>query len=252
MCRCFRNHHHESNASSKLPGTGIFRFVHGSSPLHPSGIPRCNRGRPHDRKWRLDLLVIVRRDRTRLKIAAILTEFTYRSHAHVILENFVEPYLFNGELTSPGMDVVSLYVDQFPDKDMAREFAAKYSIPIYKTIASALCLGGDKLAVDAVLSIGEHGKYPVNEKGQHEYPRKRFFDEIVAVFRPSERVVPVFNDKHLSYRWDWAKEMYDTARELKCSVHGRQFGAAGANVVRRWNCRRERGSRKPFPFTAGR
>ena len=69
--------------------------------------------------------------------------------------------------------------------------------------------------VDAVLSIGEHGKYPVNSKGQMEYPRKRFFDEIAAVFRRDGRPVPVFNDKHLSFRWDWAKEMYDTAQEVK-------------------------------------
>src|SRR6266446_3740363 len=151
----------------------------------------------------------------RLKVAAVITTFTYRSHAHVILENFVEPYLFNGKWISPGMDVVSLYADQFPDGEFGRAFAAKYKIPIYKTISEALCLGGDKLAVDAVLSIGEHGEYPVNAKGQHEYPRKRFFDEIVAVFRRSGKVAPVFSDKHLSYRWDWAKEMYDTARELK-------------------------------------
>jgi hypothetical protein len=151
----------------------------------------------------------------RLKVAAVITEFSYRSHAHVILENFVEPYLFNGEWVSPGMDIASLYADQFPDGELGREFAAKYHIPIYKTISEALCLGGDKLAADAVLSIGEHGKYPFTAKGQHEYPRKRFFDEIAAVFRRSGKVAPVFNDKHLSYRWDWAKEMYDIARELK-------------------------------------
>ncbi|HZU38136.1 MAG TPA: hypothetical protein VFA18_19595, partial [Gemmataceae bacterium] len=69
-------------------------------------------------------------------------------------------------------------------------------------------------AVDAVLSIGEHGNYPVNKLGQTEYPRKRFFDAIVAVMRRSQRFVPLFNDKHLSFRWDWAKEMVDTAREL--------------------------------------
>src|SRR5882672_2546219 len=151
----------------------------------------------------------------RLKVAAVITAFTYRSHAHVILENFVAPYLFNGNWISPGMDVVSLYADQFPEGEIGREFAAKHRIPIYKTVREALCLGGDKLAVDAVLSIGEHGSYPINKKGQQEYPRKRFFDEIVAVFRRSGKVAPVFSDKHLSYRWDWAKEMYDTAQAMK-------------------------------------
>jgi hypothetical protein len=150
----------------------------------------------------------------RLKVAAVFTAFHYFSHAHVILENFVAPYLFNGKWTSPGMDLVSLRADQFPEDDLARAFAARHNIPIYPTISGALCLGGDKLAVDAVLSIGEHGRYPVNEKGQTEYPRKRFFDEIVAVFRRSGKVAPVFSDKHLAYRWDWAREMYDTSREL--------------------------------------
>lgn len=151
----------------------------------------------------------------RLRVAAIITEYSYRSHAHVILENFVEPYLFNGKLISSGMDVVSLYVDQVPANDLSRAISAKFKIPIYQTIAEALCCGGDLLAVDAVLSIGEHGKYPVNAKAQIEYPRKRFFDEIVAVFRQSKKVAPVFSDKHLSYRWDWAKEMYETARRMK-------------------------------------
>jgi len=151
----------------------------------------------------------------RLKVAAVFTEFTYRSHAHVILENFLHPYLFNGEWTDPGMDLVSLYGDQFPEQDLSRQVSERFKIPIFPTISDALCLGGDKLAVDAVLSIGEHGRYPTNDKGQREYPRKRFFDDIVTVFRRSGRVAPVFNDKHLSYRWDWAKEMAETAHELK-------------------------------------
>ena len=36
-------------------------------------------------------------DNRRPKVAAIFTIFTYRSHAHVLLENFLEPYLFNGK-----------------------------------------------------------------------------------------------------------------------------------------------------------
>lgn len=152
----------------------------------------------------------------RPRIAAVITEFTYRSHAHVILENFLEPYYFNGKLTESGIDVVALYVDQFPaGRDMARDVAKQYKIPIFPTIAEALCLGGKGLAVDGVLSIGEHGNYPLTDRGATKYPRKRFFDEIVAVFRHSDRVVPLFNDKHLSYRWDWAKEMVQVAGELE-------------------------------------
>lgn len=150
----------------------------------------------------------------RPRVAAVFTDFRFRLHAFDILENFLNPYLFNGEATDPGCDIVSFYADQFHQGDMARDIARQFSIPIYPSIAGALRLGGDALAVDAVLAIGEHGEYPRNERGVVEYPRKRFFDEIVAVFEKSGRSVPVFNDKHLSYRWDWAREMVDTSRRL--------------------------------------
>ena len=92
----------------------------------------------------------------------------------------------------------------------AREFGFK----IYPTIAEALRCGGDKLAVDAVMIIGEHGQYPRNEKGQTEYPRYQFFKQIVEVYKNSNRVAPVYNDKHLSWKWEWAKEMVETAKSM--------------------------------------
>ncbi|MBT4864315.1 MAG: hypothetical protein HON53_04230, partial [Planctomycetaceae bacterium] len=160
----------------------------------------------------------------RPKVAAVFTELRFRSHAYNILENFMGPYLFGGHLTDPGVDVVSFYADQFPERDMAREVAKRFGIPLFQSIDEAMCVGGKEIAVDAVLSIGEHGEYPYNKLGQKMYPRKRFFDEIVAPMKRANRFVPIFNDKHLSYRWDWAKEMYDTAKE-----HGIPF-MAGSSV----------------------
>lgn len=154
-------------------------------------------------------------DQQPLKIATLINTFYTRSHAHVILENFVQPYLFNGKVIHPNMQVVSFYVDQIHKNDMSRDVAKQFNIQIFPTIAEALTLGGDTLAVDAVLLIGEHGDYPTNAKAQVQYPRKQFFDQTIEVFKRSGRVVPVFCDKHLSYRWDWAKEMYDTARAMK-------------------------------------
>ena len=151
----------------------------------------------------------------RPKVAAIFTELRLRSHAYNFLVNLMGQILFRGRWADSGVEVASLYADQFPDGDMARDVSRKYSVPLFDSIDKALCLGGKNLAVDAVLLIGEHGVYPLSELGQVMYPRKEFFDQCAAVMKRSGRSVPLFNDKHLSYRWDWAKEMYDTALELK-------------------------------------
>jgi hypothetical protein len=150
----------------------------------------------------------------RLKVAAIFTELRLRSHAYNILSNLMGTCLFRGQQVDPRVEVAAFYADQFPARDMAREASRRLQVPLYASIDEALCRGGKELAVDAVLLIGEHGDYPFNELGQHQYPRKEFFDQIVAVMQRSGRYVPLFNDKHLSYRWDWAKEMYDRSREL--------------------------------------
>ena len=73
----------------------------------------------------------------RPKVAAVFTELRFRSHAYNILENFMGPYLFNGRLTDPGVDVVSFYADQFPERDMAREVSKRFGIPLFKSIAPA-------------------------------------------------------------------------------------------------------------------
>jgi len=113
------------------------------------------------------------------------------------------------------MDLLGLYVDQAGNGDLSHERAQQFpAMKIYPTIAEALTLGGSKLAVDGVVIVGEHGNYPRNEKGQTEYPRWRFFQEVVKVYKDSGRSVPMFNDKHLSWNWDWAKQMYDTSREM--------------------------------------
>jgi hypothetical protein len=151
----------------------------------------------------------------RPKLAAVVTVYRKYSHAQHIVDRILDGYGWNGAYHHPPMDLISLYVDQTPREDLSRERASRHrGLKIYPTIAEALTCGGSKLAVDGVVVVGEHGDYPRNEKGQTEYPRYRFFEEIVKVFHSSNRSVPVFNDKHLSWNWTWAKQMYDTSRSM--------------------------------------
>ncbi len=163
---------------------------------------------------RRGLLLSLAADR-RPAVAAVVTGYHYYSHADVIISRILDGYSPNGVHRQPRTRIVSLYTDQVVEKDLSRAVAAKHGFPIYPTVREALTLGGDRLSVDAVLFIGEHGKYPFNDRGQQLYPRYELFEQIVNVMRASRRSVPLFSDKHLSYSWEKARRMYDWTRELK-------------------------------------
>ena len=151
----------------------------------------------------------------RKRLAIVTTEWRYHSHAWHMGERFLVGYPIQGRWHRPPIDVVAAYVDQRPENDLSRERSEEFGFPIFPTVAEALRRGGKTLAVDAVLIIGEHGRYPKNEYGQTKYPRYEFFKQVTDVFRQDGIAVPVFNDKHLSWRWEWAKEMVDLSRELR-------------------------------------
>ncbi len=150
----------------------------------------------------------------RKKIAAVITEYRPNSHADVIVTKYILGFPTDDGLMAPRVDVVSMYVDQFPEQDLGRQMSASHNVPIYPSIARALTLGGKDLAVDGVLLIGEHGDYAWNEKEQHLYPRKYFMEQICGVLASSGRAVPVFSDKHLSYNWADALWMVERAAQL--------------------------------------
>jgi hypothetical protein len=112
------------------------------------------------------------------------------------------------------MNLASISVDQTPEGDLSKGRIARYGLKQFPSVEEALTLGGSELAVDGVVIIAEHGRYPKNEKGQTLYPRYDFFKRAVKVFERSGRSVPVFNDKHLSTTWAECREMVEDSRRL--------------------------------------
>ena len=161
-------------------------------------------------------------------MAIVTTVWREGSHAWHMGERFLVGYPAGGKWHKPEIDVVSAFVDQRPDNDLSRGRAKEFGFTIYTTIAEALRRGGDRLAVDAVLVIGEHGKYARNTMGQTQYPRYEFFQQVVDVFRKDGRTTPVFNDKHLSWKWQWAKEMVETSRAMRFPL------LAGSSLPHTW------------------
>ncbi|HZP80563.1 MAG TPA: hypothetical protein VFB21_02900 [Chthonomonadaceae bacterium] len=151
----------------------------------------------------------------RPKLAVLLTEYGATSHGLCYCTKFLEGKQFDDHFEEPRCEVVAMHLMEIAKNDIGIATAKKHNVPMYPSVATALCQGGDELAVDGVVIVGEHGTYPLNAKGQQLYPRRELFDQVIGVFRQSGRVVPVFNDKHMSWNWTWAKYMWRTIRGMQ-------------------------------------
>lgn len=134
------------------------------------------------------------RNESRKKVAALVTEYRHDSHAELILSRLLGEFGYDSRL-----EVISLYIDQFPDNDMSREIAEKYGIPIYPTIEETIKAEGTGSTIDGVIIIGEQGNYPFNEKDQKLYPRKLWMEKTLTTLDEMDIKVPIFSDKHFSY-----------------------------------------------------
>ncbi|MFN0100878.1 MAG: hypothetical protein ACKV2U_02185 [Bryobacteraceae bacterium] len=157
---------------------------------------------------------LLARNGRRPRLAAVVTSYYYYSHADVILGRLMAGCSPNGKWHASRCDVVSLYVHQIHERDMSADLASRHGFTTHDSIEKALTLDGNKLAVDGVVFVGEHGNFPTNDVGQKLYPRHELFMRILDVYEKNGRALPTFFDKHLSYSWPKAKEIYERTRKL--------------------------------------
>lgn len=157
----------------------------------------------------------------RPRIACIVTYWAApSSHADWIVCKLMDGYWWKGAHVPSRLDVVSAYIHQIDQSPLGKKVCEAKGVPIFESVRDALTLGGNELAVDGVVLVGEHGVYHTNLLGQKYYPRWWLYRQIVQVFEQSKRSVPVFNDKHYSTSWDEAKWMFDKSRELDFPLFG--------------------------------
>src|SRR5439155_11938706 len=97
-----------------------------------------------------------RTKKPRRRLAVVTTAYHYLSHAYHICGRFLHGYLRGPNMHYADWAIAGMYVDQPNRKDdLSRALAKEHGFAISKDVAAALTLGGDRLAVDGVLLIGE-------------------------------------------------------------------------------------------------
>jgi hypothetical protein len=193
-----------------------------------------------------------------LRLAILGSVYKQGSRLQTIADRFLVGYPWEGDWHMPEVKVVSVYVDardrrlagRTPDYirflsgatppppqqrgarastgaaiedasgDLSRARAQQFGFRLCNNIPQALRNGGDRLAVDAVLTVVEQDDYPVNHKGQALLPNYDFFQQCAQVFESEGHAVPYFNHGALSFSFSEAQEMVKTAQRLKMPLLG--------------------------------
>jgi hypothetical protein len=117
--------------------------------------------------------------------------------------------------TQPAPEKTEPSEKQDSTADLSRARAQQFGFRPCSNIPEALRCGGDRIAVDAVLTIVEQDDYPSNDKGQILLPSYDFFQQCVQVFEDEGRGVPYFNHKQLCFSFQQAQTMVKTANRLR-------------------------------------
>jgi sugar lactone lactonase YvrE len=147
------------------------------------------------------------------RVAGVTTTYHHNSHADLIFGRLLDTDTLDGKGKRATLNLSSLHADQVPENDLSLPISRSHGVPVFNDVSGALTQGTDRLNVDGVLLVAEHGNYAESDTGQFVYPKRRMFSEILSVFDKSGRVVPVFVDKHLADTWEDARWIYDSARK---------------------------------------
>ncbi|MEG9438370.1 hypothetical protein JAO29_19660 [Edaphobacter sp. HDX4] len=180
-----------------------------------------------------------------IRLAVLGSTYRLGSHLQTITDRFLIGYPFDGDWHLPNIKIVSLYVDEharqleagpgefvlsmtgaprsrsanpWPAEDLSPARAKQFGFRLCRNIPEALRVGGDRIAVDAVLTIVEQCPpypYPSNDKDQVLLPRFDFFEQCTQVFETEKHAVPYFNHKQLSFSFAEAHTMVEKADRLK-------------------------------------
>jgi hypothetical protein len=105
-----------------------------------------------------------------------------------------------------------------PMSDLSEARAHQFGFRLCRNIPEALRCGGNRIAVDAVLTVVEQDDYPRNDRGQILLPQYDFFQQCAQVFEAEKHAVPYFNHKQLSFSFSEAQSMVKTAERLNFSL----------------------------------
>jgi hypothetical protein len=180
---------------------------------------------------------------TPIRLAVLGSTYRTGSALQQLADRFLVGYPVDGEWHVPAVKVVSLFVDgpsrraeaaalalatnpsprpangaspsATPDTDLSAARAKEFGFRVSTTIPDALRCGGEKIAVDAVLSVVEQDGYPTNDRGQNLLPHYDYFEQCVQVFEAEHHAVPYFNHRELSFSFMHAQSMVGAAKRLR-------------------------------------